>query len=156
MGVDPRWEIAYGKAQVAANNILPKNGSVFISMNDRDKESTVKIAQQMRKNGYRIISTRGTAQYLIERGIPVEKVNKVNEGRPHIVDMMLDRKVDLVMNTTLGKQSIKDSYSIRRSALEKGIPYFTTVQGAWAAAKAIAAAQQGIVEPCSLQSLKKT
>ncbi len=111
------------------------------------------VAQQMRMNGFRILSTHGTAQYLIDRGIPVERVHKVKEGSPHIVDMILDRKVDLVMNTTSSTQSHKDSFSIRRSALEKGIPYFTTLQGAWAAAQAIAAFKHDRVEPVAVQSL---
>ncbi len=155
MGVDDRWEIAYGKAQIAAGNVLPHDGAVFISVNDQDKEAIVEVARQMRQNSFRIISTRGTAQFLLSRGIPAEKVNKVKEGRPHIVDMILDRKIALVMNTTMGKDSIRDSYSIRRSALEKGIPYFTTIQGAQAAARAIAAFQSGRVIPRSLQSLAK-
>ena len=156
MGVDTHWEIAFGKAQVAAGNVLPQSGSVFISVNDQDKEVTLEIARQMRRNGFRIVSTRGTAQYLIDHGIPAEKVNKVLEGRPHIVDMILDRKIDLVMNTTLGKESIRDSYSIRRSALEKGIPYYTTVQGSRAAALAIGAFQHGVVDVVALQSLRKS
>ena len=142
MGVDSEWEIAFGKAQIASGNVLPHRGTVFISVNNKDKEQALKIAKLMRDNEFRIVSTRGTAQFLIDRGIPAEKINKVKEGRPHIVDMILDRKIDLVMNTTYGKDSIKDSYSIRRSALEKGIPYFTTVEGSLAAAKAIAAFKQ--------------
>ncbi len=153
MGIDERWEIAYGKAQIAAGNQLPHSGMVFISVNDQDKEAILEVAKQMRQNGFRIISTRGTAQFLIEHGIPAEKVNKVAEGRPHVVDMILDRRISLVMNTTLGKESIRDSYSIRRSALEKGIPYFTTVKGSWAAARAIAAIQYGELKVRTLQSL---
>jgi carbamoyl-phosphate synthase large subunit len=155
MGVDSRWEVAYGKAQIGSGNLLPYAGTVFVSVKDEDKEGFIPIAKQMRKNGFRIISTRGTAKFLIEQGIPAEKVNKVAEGRPHIVDMILDRKVDLVMNTTMGKQSIRDSYSIRRSALEKGIPYFTTLEGSRAAALAIAAFKDGNVEVRSLQALSK-
>ncbi|MFH1017661.1 MAG: carbamoyl-phosphate synthase large subunit [Pseudomonadota bacterium] len=153
MGIDPKWEIAYGKAQLAAGNVLPYRGTVFISVKDADKETMVEIARQMRRNGFRIISTRGTARYLIEREIPAEKVNKVAEGRPHIVDMILDRRIDLVMNTTQKRQSVTDSYSIRRSALEKGVPYFTTVQGARAAALAISEFKGGVVNVRPLQSL---
>ena len=156
MGLDRDWEIAYGKAQIASGNELPHQGNVFISVNDQDKESFLPIARQMRENGFRIVSTRGTAQYFIDNGIPAEKVNKVVEGRPHIVDAMLDRKINLVMNTTLGKQSIKDSYSIRRTALEKGIPYFTTVQGAKAAAQAIKFFKRGNVEVHALQALQSS
>jgi carbamoyl-phosphate synthase large subunit len=155
MGVDGRWELAFGKAQTAAGNFLPRSGVVFISVNDSDKESVLEVARQMRENGFRIVSTRGTAKFLIEHGIPAEKVNKVAEGRPHVVDMILDRKVDLVMNTTMGKPSMKDSHSIRRCALEKNIPYFTTVAGAYAAAKAIRAFQGGGVTVRTLQSLGK-
>jgi carbamoyl-phosphate synthase large subunit len=146
--------LAFGKAQTAAGNLLPRTGVVFLSVNDRDKEGAVEITRQMRENGFRIVSTRGTARFLLERGIPVEQVNKVAEGRPHVVDMILNRKVDLVMNTTMGKPSVKDSRSIRRCALERNIPYFTTLPGSWAAAKAIAAALGGSVSVRTLQSLR--
>ncbi|MCB0308502.1 MAG: carbamoyl-phosphate synthase large subunit [Bdellovibrionales bacterium] len=154
MGVDSSWELAYGKAQIAAGNLLPRQGTVFISVNDQDKEQMVEIAKLMRQSGFTIVSTRGTAKHLIKHGVPAEKVNKVVEGRPHIVDAILNRKIDLVFNTTLGKDSIRDSYSIRRSTLEKGIPYFTTIQGSWAAAHSIQAIRQGKLSVYALQEFK--
>lgn len=153
MGNDRSWELAYAKAQIAAGNELPLSGTVFMSLNNNDKEECLEIAKRMRDNGYSILATRGTAKYLIEHGVPAQKVNKVVEGRPHIVDKIVNGEVDLVFNTTMGKQSVKDSYSIRRSTLEKGISYFTTLQGAQAASKAIEKIKQGKVEPIALQDM---
>ncbi|MEZ4704827.1 MAG: carbamoyl-phosphate synthase large subunit [Bdellovibrionota bacterium] len=137
MGMDESWEIAFGKAQIASGNKLPAQGCVFLSVNDMDKAKVIDLAKLLRELGFDLVSTKGTAQFLSDQGIEVAKVSKVNEGRPHIVDKMIDREIHLVINTTMGKHSIKDSYSIRRTALEKGIPYFTTVEGGIAAAKSI-------------------
>src|SRR5690606_28271465 len=105
---------------------------------DQDKEKGIEIARKLSQMGFTVVSTRGTAEFLQNLGIHVEKVNKVREGRPHIVDRILNSEIHLVMNTTQGKQSIKDSYSIRRTALEKSVPYFTTIEGSKAATEAIA------------------
>lgn len=137
MGVSKKWEIAYGKAQIAAGNLLPLKGKVFLSVRNDDKEKSIDIAQRLNKLGFEIYSTQGTAELLEKHAIPVHRVNKVREGRPNIVDQMINGEIDLVMNTTKGKKSIKDSYSIRRTALEHSIPYFTTIEGSSAAAHAI-------------------
>ncbi|MCB0327605.1 MAG: carbamoyl-phosphate synthase large subunit [Bdellovibrionales bacterium] len=137
MCVDPSWELAYGKAQIASGNLLPLEGKVFISVNDSDKPKIMTLVRGLQDIGFTVVSTHGTAQYLETQGLKVETVNKVIEGRPHIVDQITDQKIQLVINTTLGRQSIKDSYSIRRTALEKNIPYFTTVEGGLAAAVSI-------------------
>jgi len=102
--------------------------------------------------GFTLVATRGTAQYLREAGLTVELVNKVLEGRPHIVDQMLSGEVQLIFNTTEGAQAIADSFSLRRTALTNGIPYYTTVAGARAAVQAIQALRAGSLEVASLQS----
>lgn len=153
MGLDLVWEKAFAKAQLASGNLLPIQGTVFVSLKDQDKIGFLSIAQLMQKNGFKMIGTKGTANFLIQNGIPCERVNKVAEGRPHIVDQIVNGKINLVFNTTQGRSSIRDSYSIRRSTLEKGIPSFTTLQGAKAAAKAIGAMQKDDVVPMNLQEL---
>jgi carbamoyl-phosphate synthase large subunit len=155
MGIDERWEVAFGKAQVAAGNLLPLKGRVFMSVKDTDKIASIEVAKIMRKNGFEIVSTQGTAVFLQSHGIDVQSVNKVRDGRPHIVDRILNQEIHLVMNTTKNRQSIRDSYSIRRTTLEKGIPYFTTVEGAKAAALSIAMQLESAPVPVKLQSLSK-
>jgi len=155
MGIDERWEVAFGKAQVAAGNHLPLKGRVFISVKDADKIASIELAKIMRKNGFEIVSTQGTAVFLQSHGIDVVSVNKVRDGRPHIVDRILNHEIDLVMNTTRNRQSIRDSYSIRRTALEKAVPYFTTLEGAKAAALSIAMQLEAAPTPVKLQTLSK-
>ncbi len=155
MGIDERWEVAFGKAQVAAGNLLPLKGRVFMSVKDTDKIASIEVAKIMKKNGFEIVSTQGTAVFLQSHGIDVQSVNKVRDGRPHIVDRILNHEIHLVMNTTKNRQSIRDSYSIRRTTLEKGIPYFTTVEGAKAAALSISMQLESAPTPVKLQSLAK-
>ncbi|MEN8197144.1 MAG: carbamoyl phosphate synthase large subunit, partial [Pseudomonadota bacterium] len=102
--------------------------------------------------GFRLIATRGTAEFLSEQGLAVDRVNKVLEGSPHIVDAMIDGDVQLVVNTTEGAKSIEDSFSLRRTALTSGIPYYTTIAGARATVRAIQAMKNGSLEVASLQS----
>jgi len=137
MGISKQWEIAYGKAQIAAGNSLPTKGNVFLSVKNEDKENAIEVAKKIIACGFEVYSTHGTADFFQKHGVKVHSINKVREGRPHIVDKMLNNEIDLVMNTTKGKSSIKDSFSIRRTALEKSIPYFTTLEGALAATFAI-------------------
>jgi carbamoyl-phosphate synthase large subunit len=153
MGIDPRWEVAFGKAQVAAGNLLPLAGRVFMSVKDSDKIASLEVAKIMKKNGFEIVSTHGTAVFLQSHGIEVQPVNKVREGRPHIVDRILNHEIHLVMNTTRNRQSIRDSYSIRRTTLEKAVPYFTTIEGAKAAALSIAMQLEASPTPVKLQDL---
>ena len=152
MGVDQSFAMAFVKAQFAAGNILPETGTVFLSVRDRDKPATLPIAQQLAENGFSMVATRGTCAFLRQHGLSVELVNKVLEGSPHIVDALQAGAIDLVINTTEGAQSIKDSFSIRRSSLECQVPYFTTVAGAEAAVEGIARLKQGLLGVCPLQA----
>ena len=152
MGVDQSFAMAFAKAQFAAGNILPETGNAFISMRDRDKPATLPIARQLVENGFSLVATRGTCAFLQQHELPVEMVNKVLEGSPHIVDALQAGSIDLVINTTEGAQSIQDSFSIRRSALECQVPYFTTVAGAGAAVEGIARLKQGLLGVCPLQA----
>ncbi len=137
MGLDTDFEAAFAKSQIASGINLPTEGCVFISVKDLDKPALPPIAKDILALGFKIMATGGTADYLIEHGIELTRVNKVAEGRPHIVDAMKNGGVQLVFNTTEGAQSYRDSYSIRRTALTQNIPYYTTVSGARASIQAI-------------------
>ena len=139
MGIDRSFPLAFAKAEEGASNALPKAGKVFISVKDEDKASVVEIARILKEKGYEIVATRGTSAYMEEHGIDNQMVLKVIEGRPNIVDLIKNREIAMIINTTSGKQSIKDSFSIRRSAIVYQVPYFTTISAAYAAAKAIEA-----------------
>ena len=151
MGVDQSFAMAFAKAQFAAGNILPETGKAFISVRNHDKHATLPIARQLVENGFSLVATRGTCAFLQQHELPVEMVKKVLEGSPHIVDALQAGSIDLVINTTEGAQSIQDSFSIRRSALECQVPYFTTVAGAEAAVEGIARLKQGLLDVCPLQ-----
>ncbi len=151
MGIDTDFGMSFAKSQMAAGNPMPVSGRVFLSVKDKDKAGLLEVAQGLEKAGFSIVATKGTADYLRKRGITVESVNKVTEGRPHIVDQITDMQVDFVINTVHGAQSQKDSYSIRRTTLMKGIPYFTTISAAKAAVKGIAAIQKNHLQVKSLQ-----
>ena len=138
MGIDTSFAAAFGKGFIGSGSTLPKSGTVFLSVRDRDKQMAAVIAQELLTVGFKIICTHGTGEYLQLQGLPVEIVNKVHEGRPHIVDRMKDGGVQLVFNTTDGAQAITDSASIRKTALFGKIPYATTMAGARAMAQAIA------------------
>ncbi len=137
MGIDEDFGLAYAKAQAASKNRIPTSGKIFISVKDKDKPYTLEIAKKLSGMGFQIIATRGTKQYLEENGIHVDLINKVMEGRPHVVDMIKNREVNFIINTVTGAQAQKDSFSIRRSALQYNIPYTTTISGASAVVKAI-------------------
>ncbi|MBI4379059.1 MAG: carbamoyl-phosphate synthase large subunit, partial [Nitrospinae bacterium] len=151
MGIDTSFGMAFAKSQLGAGVTLPKNGKVFISVADKDKSSVIKIARQFRDLGFNIVGTAGTSAVLEKSGIAVDKVLKVKEGRPNIIDYMKNGEISLVVNTTFGKASALDSYSIRRTALTYNIPYCTTIPGALAAAYGIKAIQNGSVDVKSLQ-----
>ncbi len=151
MGVDSNFENAFAKAQLSVGVRLPREGTVFVSIKDSDKDAMVPIAHRLADLGFRIIATGGTAKFLDEQGVPVTRINKVYEGRPHIVDAMKNGEVQLVFNTTEGRQALKDSYSIRRTALEMKIPYYTTRAAAKAAAMSIAKYNQDTMGVLSLQ-----
>ncbi len=152
MGLDADFGRAFAKSQLAAGVRLLESGSVFVSVRDHDKDALIPIAQKLVDMGFGLIATRGTARSLEAQGIPARSINKVLEGRPHIVDEMTDGKVQLVMNTTDGAQAIRDSFSIRQTALTRDIPYYTTIAGARAAVQAIAALRGGTLEVAPLQS----
>jgi carbamoyl-phosphate synthase large subunit len=143
MGLDDSFPRAFAKAQIAAGNALPLEGRVFISVRDEDKAAVPELAARLVKCGFDIVATAGTAEYLRSRGVPATPVLKVAEGRPHIVDKIIDGEIDLVFNTTSGKKAIEDSYSIRRQTLMHGIPYFTALTSFRAAVAAIEALQRG-------------
>ncbi len=151
MGIDADFPMAYAKAQLAAGQRLPRAGTVFISVRDADKEAIVEPARLLHELGFTIIATAGTQRHLVKHGVPAERINKVLEGRPHIVDAMANGEVQLVFNTTEGAAAIRDSRSIRQQAIISGIPYATTLAGARAMAQAIAALKGRTLEVRSLQ-----
>ena len=129
MGVGSSFSEAYAKAQLGAGEIIPKEGSVFLSVRDSDRPLVAELAKEFLDLGFKIIATKGTARHIEEAGIKVEIIKKVAEGRPHVVDAMKNGQVNLIVNTTEGKQSILDSASIRRTALEEKIYCTTTLEG---------------------------
>jgi carbamoyl-phosphate synthase large subunit len=152
MGIDSDFGRAFAKAQLGSGTNLPLAGCAFVSVRDRDKAVLIEPCRRLIEMGFHLIATKGTADTLNASGLPVEAVNKVREGRPHIVDRMLSGEVQLVFNTTEGSQAIADSFSLRRTALINGIPYYTTVAGARAAVQAIGALRAGSLEVAPLQS----
>ena len=155
MGLDGDFASAFTKSQIAAGVHLPvpSQGGVFISVRNSDKEAMVDPARKLAAMGFEILATAGTAEHFRAAGIPnLRAVKKVMEGRPHIVDAMKNGEVALVFNTTEGSQAIRDSFTIRRTALTEGIPYYTTVAGARAAVEAIGALMSGSLEVRALQS----
>ncbi len=155
MGIDDDFGMSFAKSQIAAGNPMPVAGRVFLSVKDKDKPAAYEVALGLSGAGFTIIATRGTADYLRKKGISVETVNKVFEGRPHIVDRITDMKIDLVINTVHGAEAQKDSYSIRRTTLMKGIPYFTTISAAKAAVRGIAAIKTNPLRVTSIQEYHK-
>ncbi|RMF18518.1 MAG: carbamoyl phosphate synthase large subunit, partial [Candidatus Dadabacteria bacterium] len=137
MGIDQTFPVAFAKASAAAGTVLPREGCVFLSVHDRDKPFVTEIGRLLADSDFRLIATRGTAAWLNEQGIDATPINKVRDGHPHIVDAIRNGEVQLVINTPTGYGAKRDSYSIRRSALEHQIPYFTTIEAARAAALAI-------------------
>jgi len=156
MGIDSDFAIAFAKAQLGAGMVLPTGGAVFVSVKDSDKPVILAAVRQLVELGFTIAATDGTADYLAAAGVPVERVNKVAQGRPHIVDRMKDGGIDLIFNTTEGWQSLKDSQSIRGTALTGKIPSFTTAAASLVAAQAIAALRTQTLEVRPLQSYYST
>jgi carbamoyl-phosphate synthase large subunit len=155
MGIDADFGRAFAKSQLGAGTILPAGGTVFISVRDRDKAAMAEAGRRLLAMGFRLVATSGTATYLRGAGLAVDIVNKVLQGRPHIVDAMKSGEVQLVFNTTDGAQAVADSFSIRETALLHGIPHYTTVAGARAAIEAIAALAAGRLEVAPLQGYFK-
>ncbi|GLR67333.1 carbamoyl-phosphate synthase (glutamine-hydrolyzing) [Acidocella aquatica] len=152
MGLDTNFARAFAKAQSGAGVILPVKGTAFLSVKDSDKAAIVPVARRLADLGFSIMATSGTAKHIAAAGIPVKRVNKVLEGRPHCVDSIRSGEIQLVINTAHGAQSVTDSFDIRRSALTHGVPNFTTIAAARATAHAIAALISGSLEVAPLQS----
>ncbi|MGB0681255.1 MAG: carbamoyl-phosphate synthase large subunit [Magnetovibrionaceae bacterium] len=155
MGIDEDFGAAFAKSQLGAGTVLPETGTVFISVRDRDKQAAAEISRELIDLGFKLIATSGTCAYLKEQGIEVEYVNKVTQGRPHCVDKMLSGEVQMVINTTEGAQAIKDSFSIRQTALSDNVAHYTTIAGARAAARAIAGMRDGHLAVKPLQAYFK-
>ena len=151
MGIGNTPELAYAKAQLAAGQKLPLSGTVFVSVKDEDKDAVFDAVSILYKLGFKIIATGGTATFLSEKNIPTDRINKVREGRPHIVDMIKNNEIDLVINTTSDKKAIAESFSIRRSTLMFNIPYTTTMAGARATALAIKAMTEDRLDVKTIQ-----
>ena len=152
MGLDRDFGHAFAKAQLAAGESLPQAGCVFVSVRGRDKPQAVALGRRLAALGFSLAATRGTAREMRAAGLEVATVNKVLEGPPHIVDALKDGHIDLVINTTEGAKSIADSFSLRRTALSKKVPYATTIAGAGAMIEAIAALRDGGLDVAPLQS----
>jgi carbamoyl-phosphate synthase large subunit len=153
MGVAADFPTAFAKAQAAAGLLLPDGGTAFLTVTDTDKSAVMGIAAQLHDLGFRIVATRGTAASISRMGIPVERINKVGEGSPHVVDWIENGEVDLVINTPTGTAARTDGYEIRRAAVGRGIPCITTIAGGMAATRAISAARSGEPGVVSLQAL---
>jgi carbamoyl-phosphate synthase large subunit len=151
MGIDRSFGLAFAKSQLAAGQRLPLTGTVFVSVKDEDKSAVLEAISLFAKMGFRIVATRGTSTFLSAKGIANQPVNKVSEGRPHIVDMIKNKEIQLVINTTSSKRAVSESYSIRRTALTFDIPYTTTVAGARATVLAIKAMLEGKLDVKPLQ-----
>jgi carbamoyl-phosphate synthase large subunit len=152
MGLDRDFAIAFGKSQIGAGQKLPTNGTVFVSVKDRDKDRIVAPLKDLSAMGFKIVATRGTKRQLEAGGVPCEVVNKVLEGRPHIVDAIKNGEIALVFNTTEGAKALADSKDIRRTALLHHVPYYTTLAGAVAVTRAIKALKSDTLKVAPLQA----
>ena len=153
MGIDKTFGLAFAKSQFATGNKIPKSGVAFLSVKKDDRKYILKIAQELKKSGFDIIGTSGTSDFLNSSGVECKKINKVIEGKPHIEDSLNAKKIALVINTSQGKQSIKDSFSLRRAALTSGTPYYTTIAGANAITEAIKSLKNYKFEVLALQDI---
>ena len=153
MGIADDYPTAFGKAQAAAGAALPREGTVFISVTDADKPSASQLAASLHDGGFRIVATGGTAQAIERMGVPAERIQKLGEGSPNVVDLIESGSVALVINTPTGSGARGDGYEIRRAAVGRGIPCLTTMTGASAAQRAIVAMRARGGEPRSLQEL---
>ena len=152
MGLAQNFGQAFAKSQMAVGSNLPKSGTLFISVKDSDKIKILPICKKLLNLGFDIIATKGTSKYLEINNIKVTKINKVSEGRPHLVDAIKDGLVNIIFNTTEGEQSIKESFSLRRAALSANIPYYTTLAGSKAATEAIISLNKDELSVKSIQS----
>src|SRR5438105_4696640 len=151
MGISDSFGSAFGKAQLSADNVLPTEGAIFITVNDSDKRGVTPIARRFHEMGFRLVATSGTAKYLRTRGIPTESVLKIYEGRPNGVDLMLNGEIKLMINTPLGKESQRDDYTMRQAAIANHVAYTTTLSAANAACDAILSLRSRAPSVLSLQ-----
>ena len=151
MGFDNNFGLSFAKSQIASNNSIPLKGNAFISVKDRDKDKILNNAKKLIKFGFSLYATSGTARYLITNGVRCKKVNKVSQGSPHIVEKLNKKNISLVINTTEGKDSISDSFSLRRTSLINKIPYFTTIAAANACLESIEALKKYPIKVRALQ-----
>jgi carbamoyl-phosphate synthase large subunit len=139
MGLSDSFGMAFAKAQEAADNRLPTTGAIFITVNDADKPTVLPIARRLHELGFRLFATEGTARYIRGRGVPVERVFKVHEGRPNAIDLIVNGEVQLLINTPVGKHASQDDFSLRQAAVAHRVPYTTTLSAASAACDAVLA-----------------
>ena len=151
IGLDRSFEVAFAKSQLGAGAKVPTEGCVFVSVRDADKPRVLETMRMLSGLGFRIVATSGTQKFLVSEGVKAEKINKVSEGRPHVVDSIKNGGVQLVFNTTEGAQALSDSRSLRRAALLHKVPYYTTLAGAVAASQGIKAYKGGDLEVRALQ-----
>ncbi len=156
LGIDPDFGCAYAKSQIAALLALPLKGGIFISIADKDKPAFLSVAKKFRELGFRLIATRGTAEFLKENGIEATQCEKISEGRPHVIDFMINNEVQLVINTTTGIETTPDEYQIRSNALVRDLPLITTIAAARAAAEGIASLRAGAPTIQALQDYHTT
>jgi carbamoyl-phosphate synthase large subunit len=155
IGLDRSFGVAFAKSQLGGGTKVPKSGTLFVSMRDDDKARVLPSVQLLSALGFHIVATTGTQRFLVENGIAASPINKVLEGRPHVVDAIKNGEIHLVFNTTEGKQALSDSRSLRRAALLHKVPYYTTLAGAVAAAQGIKAYLDGDLEVRALQDYFK-
>ena len=155
LGMADTFGMAFYKAEEATQLRLPTSGSVLMTVNERDKSAILESARQLVSLGFKILATKGTHKFLTEKGVTCERVNKLHEGRPHLVDAMNNGEIQLVINTPAGKYSADDDSYIRKEAIRKKIPYITTAAAAIATTRGIAAQIQGKSELKSLQEYHK-
>ena len=152
MGIDESFGVAFYKSQIAAGMVLPTEGKVLFSIRPKDKAAILPVAARLSELGFTILATEGTANYFNTHGLKAKTVFKVSEGRPNIVDLMMNGEIDLVFNTPSGRKKTRsDAFYLRRTALEFEIPYFTTVAGAKAACEAIESLKKGEISVRPLQ-----
>jgi len=152
MGLAQDFEMAFLKSQLGSGTRLPESGTIFVSVRDSDKAMFAELGRDLVGMGFSLVGTHGTARFLTDHGAACTPINKVLEGRPHIVDAIKNHQVQLVINTTDGEQAIRDSFSLRRTALQERVPYYTTAAGARAAVQALKALKTGRLEVAPLQS----
>jgi carbamoyl-phosphate synthase large subunit len=152
MGLDSDYSVAFAKSQLGGGTRVPTRGTVFVSVREHDKPRILASIKLLEDIGFRIVATSGTQRFLLDNGVKAEKINKVLEGRPHIVDAIKNGEIQLVFNTTEGAQALLDSRSLRREALLHKVPYYTTLSGAIAAAQGIRAYRSGDLSVRALQS----